>query len=83
MEPSGETVTGRRQFLCGCCAALTSAGLGSSGFAAAATDPVVVPVESAPFHSQVFQNEYVRFLNVLIPPAGWVPTIGTPSILRN
>lgn len=67
MEPRGKTVTGRRQFLCGCCATLTSAGLGA-GFAAAATDPVVVPVESAPFHLQVFENEYVRFLNVLIPP---------------
>jgi hypothetical protein len=67
MEPRGKTITGRRQFLCGCCATLTSAGLGA-GFAAAATDPVVVPVESAPFHLEVFQNEYVRFLNVLIPP---------------
>jgi mannose-6-phosphate isomerase-like protein (cupin superfamily) len=67
MEPRGKTITGRRQFLCGCCATLTSAGLGA-GFAAAATDPVVVPVESAPFHWEVFQNEYVRFLNVLIPP---------------
>ena len=27
----------------------------------------MVPVESAPFHSQVFENDYVRFLNVLIP----------------
>jgi hypothetical protein len=25
-------------------------------------------VESAPFHFQVFENDYVRFLNVLIPP---------------
>jgi hypothetical protein len=42
-------------------------GLGAR-FATAATDPVVVPVESAPFHLEVFENEYVRFLNVLIPP---------------
>jgi mannose-6-phosphate isomerase-like protein (cupin superfamily) len=42
-------------------------GLGPS-FAAAATDPAVVPVESAPFHFEVFENDYVRFLNVLIPP---------------
>jgi len=28
----------------------------------------VVPVESAPFHCQVLENEYVRFLNVFIPP---------------
>ena len=67
MEPRGKADTGRRQFLCGCCATLTSVGLGPS-FAAAATDPVVVPVESAPFHFQVFENDYVRFLNVLIPP---------------
>jgi hypothetical protein len=67
MEPRGKAVTGRRQFLCGCCATLTSVRLGA-GFAAAATDPVVVPVESAPFHLEVFENEYVRFLNVLIPP---------------
>ena len=67
MEPRGKADTGRRQFLCGCCATLTSVGLGSR-FAAAATDPVVVPVESAPFHFQVFENDYVRFLNVLIPP---------------
>lgn len=67
MEPRGKTDTGRRQFLCGCCATLTSVGLGSR-FAAAATDPVVVPVESAPFHFQVFENDYVKFLNVLIPP---------------
>jgi hypothetical protein len=59
--------TGRRQFLCGCCATLMSVGL-RPRFAAAATDPVVVPVESAPFHFQVFENDYVRFLNVLIPP---------------
>jgi mannose-6-phosphate isomerase-like protein (cupin superfamily) len=67
MEPRGKADTGRRQFLCGCCATLTSVGLGLR-FAAAATDPVVVPVESAPFHCQVFENNYVRFLNVLIPP---------------
>jgi hypothetical protein len=67
MEPSGKAVLGRRQFLCGCCAALAGVGL-RDGFAAAATDPVVVPVESAPFHLEVFENEYVRFLNVLIPP---------------
>ena len=67
MEPRGKAVAGRRQFLCGCCATLASVGLGA-GFAAAATDPVVVPVESAPFHLEVFENEYVRFLNVLIPP---------------
>ena len=67
MEPRGKAVTGRRQFLCGCCATLASVGLGAS-FAAAATDPVVVPVESAPFHLEAFENEYVRFLNVLIPP---------------
>ena len=64
MEPRGKAVTGRRQFLCGCCATLASVGLGAR-FAAAATDPVVVPVESAPFHLEVFENEYVRFLNVL------------------
>jgi quercetin dioxygenase-like cupin family protein len=67
MELTGKAVTGRRQFLCGCCAALASVGLGAR-FAAAATDPVVVPVESAPFHSEVFENEFVRFLNVFIPP---------------
>jgi quercetin dioxygenase-like cupin family protein len=67
MEPRGKADTGRRQFLYGCCATLTSVGLGPR-FAAAATDPVVVPVESAPFHFQVFENDYVRFLNVLIPP---------------
>ena len=67
MEPRAKSVTGRRQFLCGCCATLTSVGL-RAGFAAAATDPVVVPVESAPFHCEAFENEYVRFLNVLIPP---------------
>jgi quercetin dioxygenase-like cupin family protein len=67
MEPRGKAVTGRRQFLCGCCATLASVGLGA-GYAAAATDPVVAPVESAPFHLEVFENEYVRFLNVLIPP---------------
>src|SRR5271165_7202660 len=67
MELRGKAVTGRRQFLCGCCATLASVGLGAR-FAAAATDPVVVPVESAPFHLEVFENEYVRFLNVLIPP---------------
>ena len=68
MEPRRKTDTGRRQFLCGCCATLTSVGLGPS-FAAAATDQAVVPVESAPFHLQVFENDYVRFLNVLIPPS--------------
>jgi len=67
MEARGKAVTGRRQFLCGCCATFASVGLGAR-FAAAATDPVVVPVESAPFHLQAFENEYVRFLNVLIPP---------------
>lgn len=67
MESRIKIDIGRRQFLCGCCAALTSVGLGPR-FAAAATDPVVVPVESAPFHSQVFENDYVRFLNVLLPP---------------
>ena len=67
MEPSSKAVAGRRQFLCGCCATLASVGLGAR-FAAAATDPIVVPVESAPFHFEVFENEYVRFLNVLIPP---------------
>jgi hypothetical protein len=67
MEPRGKTYTGRRQFLCGCCDTLTSVGLGPS-FAAASTDLAVVPVESAPFHFEVFENDYVRFLNVLIPP---------------
>jgi mannose-6-phosphate isomerase-like protein (cupin superfamily) len=67
MESGGKAAAGRRHFLCGCCATLASVGLGA-GFAAAATDPVVVPVESAPFHLEVFENEYVRFLNVLIPP---------------
>jgi len=69
MEARGKNDTGRRQFLCGCCATLTSVGLGlGPRFAAAATDPVAVPVESAPFHFEVFENDYVRFLNVLIPP---------------
>src|SRR5271166_668140 len=67
MEPRGKAVAGRRQFLCGCFATLASVGLGAR-FAAAATDPVVVPVENAPFHLEAFENEYVRFLNVLIPP---------------
>src|SRR5580693_7654919 len=68
MEPRGKAVIGRRQFLCGCCATLASVGI-APRFAAAATDPVVVvPVESAPFHFEAFENEYVRFLNVLIPP---------------
>jgi mannose-6-phosphate isomerase-like protein (cupin superfamily) len=67
MELRGEAVTGRRQFLCGCCATIASVGSGAR-FAAAATAPVVVPVERAPFHLEVFENEYVRFLNVLIPP---------------
>ena len=67
MEPRGKAVTGRRQFLCGCCATLASVGL-RPRFAAAATDPVVVPVEGAPFHFEVFENEYVKFLNVFIPP---------------
>jgi hypothetical protein len=48
MEARGKAITGRRQFLCGCCATLTSVGLGPR-FAAAATDPIVVPVENAPF----------------------------------
>jgi hypothetical protein len=67
MEPRGKVDAGRRQFLCSCCATLAGLGLRPS-FAAVATDPVVVPVESAPFHLQVFENDYVRFLNVLIPP---------------
>ena len=67
MELASKAVRGRRQFLCGCCASLASVGLGAR-FAAAATDPVVVPVESAPFHYQMFENEYVRYLNVFIPP---------------
>jgi len=81
MEPRGKAVTGRRQFLCGCCATLASVGL-RPRFAAAATDPVVVPVEGAPFHFEVLKTNMSNFSTFLSHPARWVPTIDIPSILH-
>jgi hypothetical protein len=56
---------GRRQFLCGCCASFGAAATARATPASA--DPVIVPVEMAPFHMEAFDNDYVRFLNVNIP----------------
>ena len=81
MEPRGKADTGRRQFLCGCCATLTSVGLGPR-FAAAATDPVVVPVESAPFHFRYLKTIMSDFSTFLSHPARWAPIIGIQSILH-
>ncbi len=61
----GRSVVGKRQFLCGCCASLAAASV--PRFAAAASDPTIVPVEMAPFHMLPFENEFVRLLNVKIP----------------
>ena len=36
---------------------------------AQSANPPIVPVEKAPYHVPVFQNEYVTLLNVFIPPS--------------
>jgi quercetin dioxygenase-like cupin family protein len=58
----------RRQFICGCCAALVSARV-VPAFAAVGDDPATAPLaRNEPYHHVVLQNEYVRVLRVLIPP---------------
>ena len=58
----------RRQFICGCCAALVGARV-VPAFAAAGDDPATAPLaRDEPHHHLVFQNDLVRVLRVLIPP---------------
>lgn|SRR5208282_1399798 len=52
--------------MCSCCA-LVGMALTSRFTAAEADEPIVVPVERAPFHVPVFANEYVQMLKVEIP----------------
>ena len=66
MERMPAGFIGRREFICSCCA-LAGTALTSRFTAAEAEEPVVVPVERAPFHVPVFANEYVQMLKVEIP----------------
>jgi quercetin dioxygenase-like cupin family protein len=66
MERMHAGFLGRRQFMCSCCA-LVGTALTSRFMAAEADEPIVVPVERAPFHVPVFANEYIQMLKVEIP----------------
>lgn len=69
MEASTKTgLLRRRQFICGCCAALVGARV-VPAFAAVGDDPAMAPLaRNEPHHHLVFQNDLVRVLRVLIPP---------------
>lgn len=57
---------GRRQFVCGCCATFAVAALPARTMAA--DDPVVVPVEMAPFHTVPTGNRFADVISARIPP---------------
>ena len=68
MEASTKTgLLRRRQFICGCCAALVGARM-VPAIAAVGDDPKTAPLaRNEPHHHLVFQNDLVRVLRVLIP----------------